>query len=87
MEQMFAGCNKLSISKFNFRTNKVEKMSWMFYGCFKLLDLDLSTFDFLEECNIDKIFYGCFHLKKLKIKKEYNKLIRNKISKSIAITN
>lgn len=87
MEQMFADCNKLTISNINFNTYKVINMSWMFYGCFKITNLDLSNFEFLDNCKIDKVFYGCFHLKKLKVRKEYNELFQNKISKSISIIN
>ena len=75
---MFGECKKLqSINLSNFKTNKVENMSFMFYKCIELKELDLSYFDFNNVFNMNGMFSYCSNNLKLKIKKRYNKLAEN----------
>ena len=51
-EQIFAIFIKLNISALNFEFNNVKNISCVFYGCFKLVELDFSEFNFLIKSDI-----------------------------------
>ena len=45
-------------------------MRWMFYGCDKLINIDVSKFTFGENNDIKSMFYKCSEELKNKIKKQ-----------------
>jgi surface protein len=61
----------------NFNTIKVIYMSYMFYSCRKIINLDLSNFITNSLTNLNYIFYDCVSLISLNLKK-FN--IKNVIS-------
>ena len=60
-----------SINLSNFRTDKVEKMNKMFYGCEKLASLDLSSFDTNSVTNLQEMFTYCYSLTSLNLSNFY----------------
>ena len=57
-------------------------MSFIFSGCSKLTNIDLSSFNTKNVTNMMMIFYGCSNLKKVKISKKYNEKIINVIDQT-----
>ena len=58
---MFAYCQKVKSLKFpsNITINTIQNMNSMFYNCYELESLDLSSFRTTELGNISSIFNGC----------------------------
>src|SRR5574344_70646 len=57
----------VSIVLANFNTSKVTDMSGMFYGCYRLTNLDVSNFNTTNVTNISWMFYGCNDLLSLDV--------------------
>ena len=75
MSEMFSGCKKLRYLNFsNFKTDKVNNMSYMFYGCSSLKDLDISNFEFNSLTSMYQMFFGCSHALRTKVKEQNKKL-------------
>ena len=58
MASMFSGCSKLQTITWgtNFSTSKVTDISYMYYQCTSLTELDLSKFDFSKVTSFDNAF-------------------------------
>ncbi len=65
----FAECRNLSTIKNieNLDTSKVTNMSFMFYFCDSLTELDLSSFDTSNVTNMQSMFNSCWNLNKINI--------------------
>ena len=65
----FAECRNLTTIKNieNLDTSKVTNMSFMFYFCDSLTELDLSSFDTSNVTNMQSMFNSCWNLKKINI--------------------
>ena len=62
-------CESLkSLDLWNFNTQNVKNIKYMFYGCESLKSLDLSNFNTQNVKNIKYMFYECESLKILVIK-------------------
>ena len=82
MNYMFSGCRKLTqLDLSSFDTENVINMSNMLSNCKNLTDIDLSSFDTRKVIYLDNIVLGCFALKKMKIKREFYKKIKDRIEK------
>ena len=51
----------------NLNTSEVVDMSWMFYGCSSLTNLDISSFNTSNVTNMNLMFYGCSSLTSLDV--------------------
>ncbi len=73
MEGMFSQCGALKTIKFSeeFKTENVENMDNLFYGCQKIVSLDLSFWDTQKVDHMSKIFSGCNSLINLKISDKF----------------
>lgn len=67
--RLFNYCENLKSIEFNncFDTSDVVDMSYMFYGCSQLRDLDLSSFKTEKITDMRLMFYGCTHLTSLNL--------------------
>ena len=64
----------------------LKECSFMFYGCSKLTNIDLSSFNTKNVTNMSGMFDGCSNLKKIRIKKKNNeKLINEAKNENITI--
>lgn len=59
MERMFFNCEKLDYLYLPFNTSKVENMYGMFYSCFNLKSLNISSFDTSNVSNMESMFQFC----------------------------
>ena len=50
-----------------FYRNNITDMSWMFYGCSSLKELNLTNFNTNNVTNMSSMFYGCSSLKKINL--------------------
>src|SRR5574344_1083420 len=57
----------VSIVLANFNTSKVTDMSGMFYGCYRLTNLDVSNFNTSKVTDMSWMFYGCNDLLSLDV--------------------
>ncbi len=53
----------------NFRTRNVKKMSYMFYGCSSLQELDVSGFDCEQVTDMSKMFQYCAQLERIDLRR------------------
>ena len=67
MNSMFYNCINLQTLNFNFYARNISNMEFMFYGCRKLISLDLSTFNTNYLTSIEAMFYGCSQLSTLNL--------------------
>ena len=69
LKGMFCYCKNLRIVKFskNFHTANVTDMSFMFFGCENLEELDLSTFNIQNVDQMTAMFYNCVKMEKLSL--------------------
>ena len=75
---MFANCcNAEEINLTSFNTDKVENMEYMFLGCKKFRNIDLSSFNTCRNINMDSFFNDYSKIKRIKLKKNFNPIIRN----------
>ena len=44
--------------------NHLTNMSFLFYDCTSLKEIDLESFDTIKVTDMSKMFYNCFSLKK-----------------------
>ena len=89
MGYMFSNCeNLINLDLSYFNTEKVVNMGYMFSSCYKLTYLDLSHFN-ANTANTDiiinGIFFPCSNLKKIKMNKNFYKVIESEINKNIQI--
>ena len=64
----------------------LKECSFMFYGCSKLTNIDLSSFNTENVTNMSDMFDRCYNLKKISINRKYNgKLINEAKNENIAI--
>ena len=68
---MFNNCYELEKLTLKFNTNEVKFMPWLFYGCEKLKELDISSFNFRKNQDVSYIFEGCDELEKVIVSGEY----------------
>ena len=61
---LFRDCKKLRIIQFpkDLDTTNVINISYMFYGCFKITTIDMSSFDTSKVTSMSHMFYGCSNL-------------------------
>ena len=79
---MFANCyniEKINFSSFN--TEKVEDMEFMFYECKNFKNIDLSSFNTCRNINMDTFITHYNKIKRIKLKKNFNTIIRNIVKK------
>ena len=68
-KDLFWKLNNVKEFKFyNFSTFKVKKFNYMFYACFLVTDLDISSFDTSCATEIIGMFCGCRNLKTIDLK-------------------
>jgi surface protein len=69
LKGLFCNCKNLRIVKFskNFNTENVTDMSFMFFGCENLEELDLSTFNLQNVEQMTAMFYNCVKMEKLSL--------------------
>ena len=69
LKGMFCNCKNLRNIKFskNFNTENVTDMSFMFFGCENLEELDLSTFNIQNVDQMTAMFYNCVKMEKLSL--------------------
>ena len=66
---LFRNLNNVKEFKFyNFSTFKVKKFNYMFYACFLVTDLDISSFDTSCATDINGMFCECRNLKTIDLK-------------------
>ena len=63
---LFYSCNSLTSINLGNNTKKIRNMSFMFFGCKSLEELDLSFFDTSELIEARSTFYGCINLTSIK---------------------
>ena len=69
---------EIKINKYlNIYNNNIINAKDMFYMCFYLIELDLSTFNTENVTDMSHMFGGCLHLKKLKISNFNTKNVKN----------
>ena len=69
---MFADCTSLKSISFNdFKTNKLEDISYLFKGCCSLTSIDLSSLNTGQVKDVTKMFSGCKSLTSIDISKFY----------------
>ena len=74
---MFNNCYKLTTLLQRFTTEQVKFMSWMFYGCEQLEEIDISSFQFINIEDTSNFLEGCYKLKKIKIEDNYFNAFKN----------
>ena len=66
---LFGNLNNVKEFKFyNFSTFKVKKFNYMFYECFLVTDLDISSFDTKNVTDMESMFSNCSNLKIIYVK-------------------
>ena len=65
MNGIFSGCENLRIIICFFDTSNITDMSFMFYNCKSLKEIDLKKFNTNKVINMNRMFYGCKSLTKL----------------------
>ena len=86
MGYMFSNCESLeSLDLSFFNTEKVIDMCYMFSSCYKLKYIDLSSFNIKNVANVNGIFFPCSNLSKIKINKDFYKLVKYQIDSNIEI--
>ena len=66
LSRMFRLCKNLSTLLITADTSNITNMSDMFGECYKLEELDLSTFNTLHVTDMSNMFRRCYNLKTLK---------------------
>ena len=83
MRSMFYECYQLkSIDFTNFFTKNVVNMKYLFVRCKKLEEIDISSFDMNKaKKDMNDFLLDCHSLRKVKVKKEYMDIIKEKLGK------
>ena len=78
LKDLFKYCS--CIESINFKklswSNNIDDISYMFYGCSSLKELNLNNFYFNNVTNINGMFWGCLSLKELNL----NNFITNNVT-------
>ena len=67
MKGIFSGCESLSKIICFFDTSNISNMSFMFYNCKSLKEIDLKKFNTNKVINMNRMFYGCKSLIELNL--------------------
>ena len=80
MERMFQDCKSLTyINLTHFNTENVTEMNYMFYGCEKLKNIDISNFTLNKDVRNVSLFSNLHNNGTLFVRKEFFEIIKSQI--------